>query len=67
MPAKEISVTEEVYERLEAYKCDHEDLSDALERLLGKADGDWRTHFGFLAEEEGQELAEIVEQERKDR
>ena len=65
MATKNIGIREEVYEHLKAHKQGSESFSETIERLLEEAEGDWRTHFGFLADEAGEEFAEAVESERE--
>lgn len=60
MATKNIGVREDVYEHLKAHKRGGESFSETIERLLGELEGDWRTHFGFLDEEAGEEFAEEV-------
>lgn len=60
MATKNIGVREEVYEHLKAHKRGGESFSETIERLLAEVEGDWRTHFGFLDEEEGEKFAEAV-------
>lgn len=65
MATKNIGIREKVYEHLKAHKQGDESFSDTIERLLEEAEGDWRTHFGFLGDDAGQEFAEAVESERE--
>lgn len=63
MTTKTIGIREEVYEHLRAHKRGNESFSDTIERLLSEADSDWRTHFGFLERETGEEFAAVVNRE----
>lgn len=65
MSTKNIGIREEVYEHLRTHKRGNESFSDTIERLLSEADSNWRTHFGFLEEETGEEFASAVHRERK--
>ncbi|MFC7081734.1 antitoxin VapB family protein [Halorussus caseinilyticus] len=65
MATKNIGIREEVYKHLKAHKQGDESFSDTIERLLEDAEGDWRTNFGFLDGEVGEEFAEAVEAERE--
>lgn len=60
MATKNIGIREEVYDHLKAHKRGDESFSETIERLLAEVEGDWRTHFGFLDEETGEEFADIV-------
>lgn len=61
MASKNIGIKEDVYERLKAHKRGDESFSEALDRILSELDSDWRTHAGFLTEEEAADLeAEVV-------
>jgi predicted CopG family antitoxin len=61
MASKNISIREDVYERLKAHKRGDESFSDTLERILHGIDSDWRTHVGFLTDEEAADLDAEVE------
>jgi predicted CopG family antitoxin len=65
MTTKTIGVREEVYERLSSEKQEGESFSDTIERLVEHAQSDWRDSFGKL-EEDGEELEDIVSQQRED-
>lgn len=65
MTTKTIGVREEVYERLSAEKREDESFSDTIDRLVEDAQSDWRKSFGKL-EEEGEELKEVVKEQRRD-
>lgn len=65
MSTKNIGIREEVYEHLQAHKRGDESFSDTIERLLSEVDSDWRTHFGFLDRETGEEFASVVARERE--
>ena len=65
MTTKTIGVREEVYERLSAEKREDESFSDTIDRLVEDAHSDWRKSFGKL-EEEGEELKEVVKEQRRD-
>jgi predicted CopG family antitoxin len=61
MATKNIGIREDVYEHLKSHKRGDESFSDTLNRLLSEADSDWRTHFGFLSEEDAAEFERVVE------
>lgn len=61
MATKTIGIKEDVYERLKTHKRNNESFSDTLERLLHDLDSDWRTHAGFLTEDEARDLEIAVE------
>lgn len=65
MATKNIGIREEVYEHLKAHKQGDESFSETIQRLLEETDADWRTHFGFLDDEAGEEFAEAVESARE--
>lgn len=56
MASKNIGIKEDVYERLKAHKRGDESFSETLDRLLQEFDSDWRTHAGFLSDDEAEEL-----------
>ncbi|WP_136592182.1 antitoxin VapB family protein [Salinigranum halophilum] len=61
MASKNIGIKEDVYERLKAHKRGDESFSETLDRILHELDSDWRTHVGFLTEEEAADLeAEVA-------
>ena len=60
MASKNIGIKTEVYERLKAHKRGDESFSETLDRLLSEFDSDWRTHAGFLTEEEATDLEKEV-------
>lgn len=64
MSTKNIGIRAEVYERLKAHKRGGESFSEALDRILDDIDSDWRTHAGFLTEEEAGALEVEVKQGR---
>lgn len=66
MTRKTITVDSEVYERLKAHKRGDESFSEALDRILDDIDSDWRTHAGFLTDEETDELEAEVERGREE-
>lgn len=61
MSSKNVGLREDVYERLKAHKRGGESFSDALERILSDVNTDWRTHAGFLSEEDADALEAAVE------
>ncbi len=61
MASKNIGIREEVYERLKAHKRGNESFSEALDRILDELDSDWRTHAGFLTDDEATALDNAVE------
>lgn len=65
MATKNIGIREEVYEHLKAHKQGDESFSETIQRLLEEAEGDWRSHFGFLDDEDAEEFAEAVEAQRE--
>ncbi|MDY6775090.1 MAG: antitoxin VapB family protein [Halobacteria archaeon] len=65
MPTKTIGVREDVYERLVSEKREGESFSDTIDRLVESSQSDWRRSFGKL-EDSGDELREIVEEQRED-
>lgn len=64
MATKNIGIRSEVYERLKAHKRGDESFSEALDRILDDLDSDWRTHAGFLSEEDADELEAEIERGR---
>ena len=64
MGTKTIGLRNDVYERLKARKREDESFTDLMDRLLEETTADWREEFGTLAEEEAQELEQIVAHSR---
>ena len=58
MPRRTISVDEEAYERLRAYKREGESFSDVVKRLAGERS--WSEVAGILTDEEAEALEEAV-------
>jgi predicted CopG family antitoxin len=64
MGTKTIGIREDVYERLNARKREDESFTDLMDRLLDEAMVDWRNGFGTLADQDAEELGEIVTDSR---
>lgn len=59
-----ITVSESVYDRLEARKRPDERFTDVIDRLLDETTANWRATFGSMTPDDANELNEIVSQSR---
>jgi len=60
MATKQIRLSEDVYDLLQARNRSGESISETIERLLADSAADWRAGFGTLSTEETVELERIV-------
>jgi len=64
MATKQINLSEDVYDRLQARNRSGETISETIERLLADSAADWRDGFGTLSTEEAIELERVVSRSR---
>jgi predicted CopG family antitoxin len=64
MGTKTIGLKDEVYNRLKARKREDESFTDLMDRLLDETTVEWRDGFGTLADQEADELEQIVAESR---
>ena len=64
MATKQIHLSDDVYDRLQARNRSDESISETIEWLLADSAEDWRDGFGTLSTEEAAELEEIVSRSR---